>query len=70
MVGRFDGGIGRFFGDDQHEGIPIRVRFVWDEITPTSARWQQAFSIDGGETWETNWVMRFQRHDTTESSTS
>jgi hypothetical protein len=28
--------------------------------TPTP-RWEQAFSEDGGETWETNWVMDFAR---------
>jgi hypothetical protein len=36
-------------------------RFVWDRITPTSARWQQAFSIDDERSWETNWIMEFSR---------
>jgi hypothetical protein len=37
------------------------VRFLWTDITPASARWQQAFSEDGGASWETNWVMEFER---------
>jgi len=59
--GRFDGGVGTFLGDDALHGRPIRVRFVWSGISAQSARWEQAFSGDGGATWETNWVMDFRR---------
>lgn len=61
VVGRFADGRGEFFGDDEHDGTPIRVRYVWSGITPTTARWEQAFSVDGEQTWETNWVMEFTR---------
>jgi hypothetical protein len=61
VVGRFEGGVGTFECDDTLRGMPIRVRYVWSEITGTSARWQQAFSPDGGKSWETNWDMRFTR---------
>jgi hypothetical protein len=61
--GRFENGVGTFFGDDAFEGRPIRVRFIWSEITPRSARWEQAFSPVGGATWETNWIMTFTRMD-------
>ncbi|MFD2265141.1 DUF1579 domain-containing protein [Lacibacterium aquatile] len=61
MVGRFEGGIGRFFCDESFNGRPIRVRFLWSQIAATSARWEQAFSTDGGDSWETNWVMDFTR---------
>jgi hypothetical protein len=61
VVGAFADGQGTFYGDDSHEGTPVRVRYIWSEITEASARWAQAFSIDGERTWETNWVMDFAR---------
>jgi hypothetical protein len=61
VVGAFTDGTGTFFADDTLNGTPIRVRFLWTDITAASARWQQAFSNDGGATWETNWIMEFQR---------
>ena len=61
VVGAFENGVGTFFADDTLNGQPIRVRFLWMDITAASACWQQAFSNDGGATWETNWVMEFQR---------
>jgi hypothetical protein len=61
LYGRFEGGIGTFFGDDAFRGQPIRLRFLWQRPTPVTARWEQAFSADGGATWETNWIMEFSR---------
>jgi hypothetical protein len=62
MVGRFAAdGRGEFYGDDTCGGLPIRCRFIWSGITPTSALWEQAFSSDCGRTWETNWTMRLTR---------
>ena len=59
--GSFVDGIGTFFGDDEHAGTPVRVRYIWSGITPTAARWEQAFSADGEQSWETNWIMQLQR---------
>jgi hypothetical protein len=59
--GCFSGGIGEFFGDDVDEGRPIRVRYRWTLKGANSARWEQAFSDDGGATWETNWIMEHSR---------
>jgi hypothetical protein len=61
VAGGFKDGIGLFIGDDTLRGQPIKVRFEWSRITPDSAHWEQAFSPDGGETWETNWRMDFTR---------
>ncbi|WP_211194243.1 hypothetical protein [Pyxidicoccus fallax] len=61
LKGRFEKGVGTFYADDTLRGRPIRVRVIWSNITPTSARWEQAFSPDGGKTWETNWVTEFRR---------
>jgi hypothetical protein len=59
--GRFEGGIGLFDGDDMDGDRPVKVVYRWDGITGSTARWSQAFSYDGGETWETNWTMEFTR---------
>ena len=61
VVGRFDNGIGIFYGDDRFGEKPIRVRFIWSRITRGAARWEQAFSADEGNSWETNWTMDFTR---------
>ncbi len=61
VIGRFDNGVGTFYSDGTLDGNPIRTRFIWSHITPTSARWEQAYSSDAGKTWETNWIMEFRR---------
>jgi len=61
VLGAFRDGVGTFDGEDTFEGRPILVRFHWTEVRTPSPRWAQAFSADGGQTWETNWEMRFTR---------
>ncbi len=63
VVGKFDQGVGVFECDDELDGKPIRLRYTWSDISPDSARWEQAMSPDGGATWEMNWRMLFQRID-------
>ena len=65
VFGSFSGDTGVFEGSDTFEGRdvldgrPILVRFIWSGITTPTPRWEQAFSADDGETWETNWIMDF-----------
>ena len=59
VFGTFSGDIGVFEGEDEFEGRPIRVRFIWSGTRTRTPRWEQAFSADDGETWETNWIMDF-----------
>jgi len=59
VIGRFENGTGSFYADDMHEGRPVRMRFLWLDTAGETPRWEQALSADGGESWETNWVMEF-----------
>jgi hypothetical protein len=61
VMGNIKDGVGTFEGDDVFNGKPIKVRFIWSKITRNSAHWEQAFSPDGGRTWETNWRMDLTR---------
>ncbi len=61
MVGKFDGPRGEFYSQEVFEGRYIFSRFIWTVNSAESCRWEQAFSADGGKTWETNWVVDFVR---------
>lgn len=64
VAGRFVDKVGRFEGDDVVRGRAVRVRYTWGDIGPTSARWEQGFSFDEGETYTVNWIMQFSRRGT------
>lgn len=68
VVGRFSQGEGLFEGDDAYDGRAIRVRFIWSEISASSALWEQSFSFDGGGSFELNWIMRFRREPAASTS--
>jgi hypothetical protein len=59
--GSFVGGVGTWDADDKDGDTPVIYRGVWDQITPTSCRWYQASSRDGGKSWQESWVMRWTR---------
>ena len=55
-VGEFKDGRGEFLCQDTFEGRMILIRYVWSDITPKTAHFEQSFSDDGGKTWEVNWI--------------
>ena len=55
-IGEFKNGRGEFFSQETLDGRAIFVRFIISDITPNSCRFEQAFSDDGGRTWEVNWI--------------
>jgi hypothetical protein len=61
MVGRFEGPRGEFYSQEVFDGRHIFNRFIWTVIPHDACRWEQAFSVDGGRTWESNWIMDFTR---------
>jgi hypothetical protein len=54
-IGEFKNGRGEFYDQETLDGRSILVRFVISDITPNSCHFEQAFSDDGGKTWEVNW---------------
>lgn len=65
VIGRFADGVGTFEAVDTSGARPVHVRFLWLKTNTSAPRWEQAMSADGGETWETNWTMDFERADET-----
>lgn len=61
MIGQFRKGRGEFYDQESFNGAPIQARFIFSEISPNSFRLEQAFSADGGKTWEPNWMADFSR---------
>ena len=55
-VGEFKNGRGEFYDQELYNGRAILVRFVISDITPDSVHFEQAYSDDGGKTWEVNWI--------------
>lgn len=49
-------GRGLFYGQDMLDGRAILVRFIITRISKSEARFDQAYSADGGRTWEDNWI--------------
>lgn len=61
MIGKFKAGTGSFLGHEIIDAVPVTVRFLWLRTDTETPRWEQAMSLDGGLTWETNWTMDFDR---------
>jgi hypothetical protein len=61
VIGGYQGNRGLFYGDDTDDGRPIKVRFIRTKNPPDKERWEQAFSLDNGQSWEINWTADFTR---------
>jgi hypothetical protein len=61
MFGAFKNGRGEFYDQETFNGRSILVRFVFSSVSPNSGRSEQAFSADGGKTWELNWINTYTR---------
>ncbi len=62
LIGEFRNGRGEFYDQEPAlHGRSVLVRQVWSDITPTTHHFEQAFSNDGGRTWETNFVANLTR---------
>lgn len=60
LTGRFTDGVGLFRSEEIIDGRRVLQRVIWSNITPGSARWEQASSLDGVD-WEVNWISDFER---------
>ncbi|HLA63448.1 MAG TPA: hypothetical protein VK610_03420, partial [Rhodothermales bacterium] len=64
VIGAFEDGRGEFYGTDTTgDGRAILARFVISQAAPDTWRFEQAFSGDGGRTWEVNWIVEDTRID-------
>jgi len=61
MIGQFVAGRGEFVDHEVFSGKSILSRNAFSDLSADFARFEQAFSDDGGRSWETNWVMTFTR---------
>ena len=61
QVGQFSDGRGEFYAQDLWKGRAVYIRYQWMNLSPKSARMEQAFSADGGKSWEVNWICELTR---------
>lgn len=61
MVGGFDHGRGELYSQDTYGGRAMLVRGTWSDIAPNSHRYEEAYSQDGGRTWETIFSAQLER---------
>lgn len=61
VTGSFANGVGEFYDQELWNGRTIFVRYQWRAQGPNAAHMEQAFSADGGRTWEANWILDLTR---------
>lgn len=68
VSGAFHDGVGTFYGLDAVNGRAVFVRFLIMPVNRDQYRFEQAYSADGGKTWETNWIAIDTRRETASRS--
>ena len=65
MIGGFSGDKGYFYNQEMLGNRAITVRFIFSGVSPATRKFriEQAFSADGGQSWETNWISDFTKVD-------
>lgn len=59
--GKFESGIGVFYGEETYEDRTFKMRFRWKKLSANRAFWEQAYlDPDNGE-WEVNWILELSR---------
>lgn len=61
VVGKFENGIGTFYGQENYNGKTYKLRFMWKKESAETAQWEQAYFDEDKQIWETNWIMIFSR---------
>jgi hypothetical protein len=56
QIGDFYDGHGDFYTTDTIHGKTTLVRYDWSRTSTGTPHFEQAFSLDGGKTWEVNWI--------------
>lgn len=59
--GSFAGDVGTFIAEDTFDDKPVLARGIWRRVSKNHVIWEQALSLDKGATWQTNWIMNFER---------
>lgn len=62
-IGHFVDGRGEFYDQEDFDGRAVFVRFLIIPVDADTIRFEQAFSADGGRTWEVNWIATDTRMD-------
>ena len=61
QVGAFQNGQGQFLAFETSSDRWVLVRFTFSDIRRNFVHGEQSYSIDGGKTWEPNWIEDFTR---------
>jgi hypothetical protein len=59
VSGKFNNGIGEFYGKEIFNGKEVKLRFVWKKELANTAQWEQAYFDEKNDSWEINWTMTF-----------